>query len=181
MWRHSCTNSLPPGVWIYNAGKTDYHSRFWKRAVIFFCLRAMSPFCFAISLCWLSSEAYLVWGKRWASSRGMWLRCYEWMQSPRSQLGYNCHRALEQRHFLSLQPESIHLTALWDPGSLKPTDTFLMRGWTVNRSEAQFWLLTYMKRCCRISRKRLVWKMVNVKYFLYMLQLYHLWSKGLTK
>lgn len=94
---------------------------------------------------------------------GMWLRCYEWMQSPRSQLGHNCHQTLEQRHVLSLQPESIHLIPPWDPGSLKTTDTFLMRGWTVNRAEALFWVLTYMKRCHRIFCRSLVLKLINVK------------------
>ncbi len=95
-WLHQF---LPPGVWIYNAGKTDYHDRFRKRAVIFFLPEGdvTSLFCYQLAV----AEQQGLFSLRQEVSilSGLWLRCYELIQLPRNQLGYNCHWALEQRHF----------------------------------------------------------------------------------
>lgn len=45
-----------PSVGIYNAGKTDYHSRPKRKSHHFLCLRAKSPLCFTISLHRLRNE-----------------------------------------------------------------------------------------------------------------------------
>lgn len=60
---------------------------------------------------------------RWGILWGVWLKCHEWNQSPKS------------RHFnllLPQQPESLSLALSWNQCSLNP------------ESEEQFWLVTYV-------------------------------------
>lgn len=101
---------------------------------------------FSISLQWLNSKAYN--GVRQGDEdppghvvKVLWMNAVTQEPAGLQLPSSTGAEALELD--LSQKPESTSLAPTWDPGSLKPTDTFLTGGWKVSRLKSLLWVLTF--------------------------------------